>query len=280
MDEQNIVTENNQSSGFSLQSLILMIRRRLALILAVVILATAGGVVYAYMQAPSFTAGRKITITVQGYDDVLGGTKNNVNSMVAYIDTIIDFCDEGVVLDRANYYYKEYANAKEKGNCTDVDNFLERIQQGVIKDGYISGVTAVEEQYIKAKDLAIVNLGDKLETQFAFNIKYTDGNKVRAYEKASLVFYAYKKELQAVSNDTGISEMKYFGGIEVFANDLGSLGVGSNTSKVKTVALFVIIGAVLGFVFAYAIHLLDNTVTSKHELERLTGTPVLSWIDN
>jgi uncharacterized protein involved in exopolysaccharide biosynthesis len=107
MEEKNKTTEE---TTFSLVEFYRATKRYIVLMLAIVVAALAVGFIYANTVKPDYTATEKVAYKAQ--NELQSTTQNNINAMNAFIGTIVDFCDEGVVVDRANYYYSRYLNAK------------------------------------------------------------------------------------------------------------------------------------------------------------------------
>ena len=102
--EEKIVEENG---GAIIRNVFYAIKRNIILILVIMFVFAVGGVGYASILKPNYTASVKVRYIV---DDNTGSTVEDINAMRAYIDTVVDFVDEGVVVDRANYYYTKWSN--------------------------------------------------------------------------------------------------------------------------------------------------------------------------
>ena len=105
--EEKMMTEE---TTFSLAELYSAIRRYLVLIIAIVVASVAIGFVYVKTAKPDYTATEKVAYKAQ--NELQSTTQNNINAMNAFIGTVVDFCDEEVVVDRANFYYSRYLNLK------------------------------------------------------------------------------------------------------------------------------------------------------------------------
>ncbi len=263
MDER--IEEVN--SGAFIRNALFAIKRNVLLILAVIILFTAGGIIYSSTVKPEYTASVKVRYIV---DDNTGSTVEDINAMRAYIDTVVDFVDEGVVIDRANYYYTKWSNdQKTDFDIEDVElNYAstydrketnEKIEWIEIKKNKISVVTSTADNY----------------TRFFFSIRYTDPNKEAAIEKAQILALAFKNELQS-KTDSG--EFVYFNKLEIDVEGKGIEYVSSNVSKGKIIFTAILLGVAAAAVVVYIKTVLDNTVKSKEELEEITETKLLSML--
>ena len=282
MPETNNKVNDNSNQGISFKYILSVLKKRFVLILAVIFLFTAGGLVLSYMQKPTYTAREQINIKAK-YQNIDGSGQNkestnvNFSIMLRYIDSLIDFCDEGVVVDRANYYYIEYLNLKDTQQNLDVDTYVAKLRNCVLQDNYYPHVS--EEKHINGKNIKIsVPLANDQENLFTFFFYYTDTNKTDAYEKTKIYTYAYEKELASEANVQGVTIPKYFGNIEIKVKDLGSLGVSSNTSRKKVVLISVIVGIVASLLVVYIVTKADKTIKNKDELESIIDAPVLSCL--
>ena len=185
MDEQ--IREESGSSFIS--DILFVLKRNIILILVVILLFTAGGVGYSFVKEPSYTASYRVIFQAKTNNS---GVTQNINAMRAYVDTAVDFCDEGVVLDRANYYYENWVD--EKANGTYFSDYLKAIE---LDDKYSEKFDTPEKNY-SAGNVEVTTVEDGGSTQFIFSIKYTDVDKDVATEKAGLLTYAFKKEINQI----------------------------------------------------------------------------------
>ncbi len=255
------------NSGAFIRNALFAIKRNVLLILAVIILFTAGGMVYSSTVKPEYTASVKVRYIV---DDTTGGTVEDINAMRAYIDTVVDFVDEGVVLDRANYYYIKWTEESVS------DFTIEDIEVEYDKTYDPEQVSEfVDWSYIKKNKISVATSTADNYTRFFFSIRYTDPNEDAAEEKAQILALAFKNELQA-RDDSG--QYIYFNKLEIDVEGKGVEAVSSNVSKGKIVFTALLIGVVVAAVIVYVKTLLDNTVKSKQELEEITETKLLSML--
>ncbi len=263
----NVKGEN----GSSLRDLLYVLKRNVIFLIVVVLLFTAGGFLYANMQKPRYTATEKVFFRATNMVD--DKTTSNINVMRAYIDTVVDFCDEGVVIDRANYYYTDFYNWVKGKEGTLLDLIDAYAQE---EDTYVLGV---KDNYYNVDDISVyIKQADSTlnSTPFNFEIKYTDENSTHAVVKLKLLVLAFTRECVETETDT---EMKYFSGVKVNILDGGFGGVSTNLAKNKIIFLFFVLGIVIGLVIIYFKNFLDNTFKTKEELEYLSGLTVLSVID-
>ncbi len=280
--ENNVNEREVVESGITIHEILLIIKRNIILIIASIILFTAIGVGYASLKEPNYTVSNKLSFTCKNLPFVNSSgnevnpntTTANINTMLAYGDTLMDLFNEGVVLDRANYYYKEYSNAKLAGVKT-VEEFTASLDK---QDNYTPSEENLNLGYLSSGSIGVKELStDEEESKFAFIVSYNAQDVNEAKEKLAILIYAFTKECKELNEE---GDIKYFGQFEAIISNEGPAGTVNNVSKVKSVLLFVVIGAVVAALAVCAITLLDNTVKSKEELERIVGAPVFAAVDN
>lgn len=263
MDEQI----KEERGGIFIRDALFVLKRNIVLFLAVIILFTAGGYVYAHVKKPDYTASVKVSFHTETKTQA---STTDINNMRAYIDTVIDFCDEGVVLDRANWYYKDWLDEKASGK--DFNQYLEELKTN---DNYSDRIASDDEWY-SAQNISVLSATSDGSTQFVFSIRYTDPEADAAHEKTELLTLAFANELNVRDGEDG----KYFSGFTIKINNLGYEGVSSNVSKRKIVTVALVLGVVSAALVILVKYLLDNTVKSKEDLEQLTGVKTLAMIEN
>lgn len=262
----------NRENGSTLRELFEVLKRNIILLIVIVLLVTVGGVVYANIQKPSYTATEMVFFRAQNIED--SKTTNNINVMRAYVGTVADFCDEGVVLDRANYYYKCYEERKKTEPTIGVDDYILSLK---IEDAY-NGQT-VEQTYISQNKISVQTHtpDENGHRPFSFSVSYTDDTEYQAWSKVKILIFAFGQEcLETESEDT--EEKKYFDGVNVSIIDEGLKGTSTNVPKTKITLLFFALGIVAALIIVYAKSILDNTVKTKEELEQITGLGVMAVI--
>lgn len=267
MEEQRI---NDNGGGFIREALYVL-RRNLILMLAVVLIVTAVGIVFANVRKPNYTASVKISFQAEIVDKTnpSSQTTYDINAMRAYIDTVVDFADEGVVVDRANYYYTHYLNAKAKG--TKLSEFISKIDEFAPYNEYIP----VDDVYFTSGGIGVSTTVTDNATQFVFSVRYADKNTTVAREKAEILALAFSREICSEAPNG----YKYFSDLDISVKSLGYEGTSIDINKVMIIVIAFILGVFLAIAVAYIKNLLDNTVKSKEDLERLTGVKVLTAIN-
>lgn len=275
------MTKSSESGTKILKNIVFTAKRNIWLILAVIILVTGLGGVYSYFAKPVYTATQKLVY-------VGTSSANNVitdyNAMNIFVGTIVDFCDEEVVLDRACFYYHGYLNKKmEEGEDYTVRDYWEG--HIVLNNIQYSYDQIPETKLIYKKNISIVSEIKKGETpKFIFTLKYRDGDPVAAKEKVYFIVKAINEESNAkVTIDNGVVQTtvnKYFYGLKTQVTDLGTENVTSNMSTVRTLIIAVLLGVIIATLVVYLKTIMNNAVKSKDDLEEITGVPVFAFIDN
>ncbi len=280
---QNDVKETGR--GISIRDLFYVLKRNILLLLAVIFVFTIGGVLFANAQSPVYTARELVFFRAKSTETSSNSDVINISLMRAYVQTVTDFADEGVVIDRANYYYEEYKKSEFNGN---VDTYIAKVVEVVVVDDktgetapkpgadtYDGQITA--NKYYSKSSIGI-STGAKADdgsAPFSFTVSYTDKTKTTSYEKVKILVLALRQECIEIDG----ADKKYFPGVDVEIIDDGPQGSPAiNLSKNKTIMKFVVSGIVVAIVAVFLRNLLDNTVKTKEELERIVGVDVLSII--
>ena len=165
-----------ENNSYLLKDAWFLLKRNFVLILCSIILVTGLGTVYSFFKKPTYTASVKVRYMLTGVD----GTYEDVTSMMAFVDTVVDFVDEGVVLDRASYYYKNWIEEKASDGAS-IDDFIDRKISSLHYDPNISGVDK-KYNYDKKKISVSTKTVDN-QTQFFFNIGYNAKTEEEASER-------------------------------------------------------------------------------------------------
>lgn len=81
-----------------------VLTKNIWLLIVIVVLGTAIGTVYAKTREPNYVAKSQV-LYVMGDGENISADVNNTYYLKP---TFMDFCSKGIVVDRANFYYKEY----------------------------------------------------------------------------------------------------------------------------------------------------------------------------
>ena len=186
----------------------------------------------------------------------------------------------------------------------DEDAYKNNIRDGAYPYSYIYELEARENvseisgetKYISRSNLSIKSSKTTDESiTFSMKFSYGDYDRQSAIDKVKIIVFAINMEAKIcapysrplntddpnfnkMNNNAIIATYKYFG-VKVNLSDMGLIDVSSNVSKVRIISVSFIIGILLCIVFIYIRFLLDRTIKDKEELEKLTDTKCLSYIE-
>ena len=272
VEKKQVVEEQN----FSLQAILHAIKRNVWMIILVTVLALAVGFGYISVVKPNYTATEKVAY--KATNELQSTTQNNINAMNAFIGTIVDFCDEGVVIDRANFYYNGYLNEKRnEGEDYTVQDYIDGIKAKDTYDG-----TQVPGKFINASSIEVVSeVAEEDASKFFFYVSYTDPNSVAAVDKVKILVLAFDLETREQIIVDNKVEGKYFSGIISEIVDLDTIGGAavSDMSKPRILILAFVAGIVISLLFVYIKVASDKSLTEKETLEEIVGADLLAYID-
>lgn len=255
------------------QKIFAVIKKSWGIMLAIVLFGAIVGLVYANLIKPTYTATCKTVYKAEFTDK---SSYNNVSLTKSYLKTFIDFCDEGCVVDRANFYYKEFKDSGE----TNVEKYVDLIKERLANktDTYDPD----KGNTYKNNDILIANLAassaNKDDENFAVNIKYTDPSSQEAVIKAKIIIVAIGAEANVKVSPTS-QNSKYFGNATIHLNDLSEgTAVSGHINKVKITLIGAAAGLILSCVVVYIINVSNRTVRTREEIERITGVGLLAYI--
>lgn len=258
---------------FSLRDFLIILKRNLLLILAVVIICGAVGWGYSYYRKPYYIATQEINYSARELKTeggvASGDSVANINMMDSLKETVMDFCLQDVVIYRANYYYNKFSNSD-----LSLEEFVEKYEA---EDEFTYGTDKVDTSSITLSNITISSSkGSNSDTVYYFKLSYKDADKQEAVNKVKLLLLAFSKEVNSTADNTD----KYFGNnLKITLTDRGLSGVTTDISKNKILVVFLLVGFVLAAVIVYLRVLLDNTVKDEETLRRLTGVNLLAHVN-
>ena len=269
-----------------MKKLLLLMKKNIVLILAVLCAALAVGGAVAVIRDPYYTAAEPVD-----YSATIGSTVTaDHNAMLAYIDTVADLCDSGNVVDRANYYYDLFL----KGNETDLSAFLaavraaeendqtgednsaeggDQTETGMVRyeTALASGDTEDIPRYISASSID-TDYGSSSQA-YTFTVSLKDKDPVQARRKLRVLVTAFDLEVK-----------NYFPGV---TNSISELVDSEEDIPVRAdmpVSRIMIIALLAGLLLAagavYIAYLADNTVSDRDTLEKITGVKLLARLED
>ncbi len=243
--------ENNQYSGggITFRQLLLIVRANIFLIVAIIVIATVIGTVYYMTRKTTYTATRSMIVICK--NDETESDSNIYNDLTAtsrIIPTIAGFCKQEVVISRAQEIY-------------DTSN------SGTISKGGVS-----------------VSYDESGNNYFMY-ISYTDVTPELARAKVMAISMA-EKEIVETKDENGKSVYVRMSTNITFVDniadmvDSGNIPCSVNSGLKMTVVLAFIIGVIAAVLVVLLRYLLDDTLKTKEELERVTGTQVFAFLSD
>ena len=248
----------------SIRNFIDTLKKRFVIVLAIIVVAFGAGVGVSYIRKPNYVASRDVTITVNQ-----ASVKDEVNIMIGIVDTVADFCIQGNVVDRANFYYVKYLNSGKT-----INEYCKELE---MHDPYSFDNSRVDDRKIFKQNISVDTSTTDNSTDFYFIVKYTDPDPDDAADKVRLIVQALNYEINEKVVENGVEVDKYFPNTKVEIHDLDHEGEPTpDVSKTKIIVIATVAGVVLALLVIYLISVLDNTVKTKEDLENITGVKILA----
>ena len=259
---------NQEQEVLSLRKILYVLKKRILLIFLVTAIATLCGFGYLQIKKPTYTATQNVnywaTSSSQDIKDQTATQKqNNINAMRAYVDTVVDFCDEGIVLERADAIYADYLNSGKT-----VDEYILEFRQNP-REVEKSGVRYFSKGSISATTKANA-VSDS--SSFVFKLSVNSSSFSEARAKARILVLAIS--IEAKDAFGGVTTV-----IEETVTKSSDISCSSSASKKRTLVAFFVIGVALSLFAVYISEILDRTVQDKDEFESITDTNVIAYIE-
>ncbi len=126
---------------------------------------------------------------------------------------------------------------------------------------------AGKQEYIEASAIGI-NHTEQDEKSFVFSVSYNDVDETLAKEKVRLLVLAFN-----------IESSYFFTAKNTTIDDLGLISCEVDISTSLIVLISLAIGVVLGLITVYLVYVLDKTIKTKEEAEKIAECPVIACID-
>lgn len=242
--------ENNQytgGGGITFRQLLLIIRANIFLIVAIIVIATIVGVVYSTTRKTTYTATRSMIVICKNVSDENDNNiYNDLTATSRMIPTIAEYCKQEVVLSLAQEIYGK-SNSGE-------------IKKSGVKVSY-----------------------DESGNNYFLYISYTDVEPDLARAKVMAVSEAEKEIVETVDakgNPVYVRMMTTLTFVDTIdtAEDLQKIPCVMNSGSKMIVVLAVIIGIIVAVLVVLFRYLLDDTLKTKEELKRATGTQVFAFL--
>ncbi len=282
MEEQSL--ENLQQND-SVRRILFAIRKSWILIILIVALFIGGGFAYSRLRKPIYNASQSVIYKAMPKKGSSGASEGDAQITYQYLSTVADFCDEGCVVDRANFYWKKFVEYRAKDPALTVREFVKQIKAAEEGDDLyytLDKIDATSTAYSGERiSVASSKNGGGSDISFKMTLSLTDSNRADAVDKVKLLVTAINQEAVALKQgaEPDSEDYKYFY-VKVNLEDYGDAGVYSDINITRILTVFAIIGLAVALVVVYLKNVLNRTVRDKEELEFLTGTNVLSFIED
>ena len=275
MEQENVNLVNENESGFSLSDLLYLIKKNLLLIIIIVSAALVCGFVYGrFINKPTYSA--KITTIVQA--DTNQAESTNYNYGLALTKSFPELIKSDsvtplVAKEALLLYYDEQIDGENK-------TYKNKKTGEVISEDKFTNLVNNKAKVITA-NTNVTASSTSLLLYITYSTKLTEG-----YTEAELV-----EEIKVITDALAQKTIEYYGatdseGKEIFpnfANKLIQLTHARSVTVSRGLAKILLIALAIGLVLCFAIifirYLIDDTLTSKDEIERITGKPVLAYIE-
>ena len=240
-------TQYTGGGGITFRQLLLIIRANIFLIVAIIVIATIVGVVYSTTRKTTYTATRSMIVICKNVSDENDNNiYNDLTATSRMIPTIAEYCKQEVVLSLAQEIYGK-SNSGE-------------IKKSGVKVSY-----------------------DESGNNYFLYISYTDVEPDLARAKVMAVSEAEKEIVETVDakgNPVYVRMMTTLTFVDTIdtAEDLQKIPCVMNSGSKMIVVLAVIIGIIVAVLVVLFRYLLDDTLKTKEELERATGTQVFAFL--
>ena len=237
---EEAIQEKSNESGLNIRNLFGLFWRNIILMIVIVAVVSAGGLILAFMQKPTYTATRTFNVMFDNNGSQSSGNNQYNNITVAKVEmpTIIAFFKTQMVLVRANEIYAETGST------------------GKIRSGSITA------KYDKADT----------PTRIA-TVSYTDVTPELATKKATALFDAEKEILDDPANELFNIRVK------IKAVDEGQTVLTTNSKRSTYVLGGILLGIALAVAVVLIKYFMDDTVKTVEDLERLTGVKMLAKLE-
>lgn len=267
--EENVNVQEEQS-GISLREIFFLFRKNLLLIIIVTFICTACGFGYArFIRKPTYTA--NATFVVQ--PDTIATDVSSEYQSYQYGGYLVDSVVSFVVSDPVMEKVAENLLI-EDGEAEPSETKILALADKIKKNTSVSS----------GQSSLIVTVSYNLTSEFDTD----DENSDRAAKICNMIVSASKEiadqkkldeEGHVLKDDNGKDMYRFY----IYANKIESFSRAKDSKKSTKTLTITAIGCIIGIVlscgFALIRYLVDDTYSSKDELERVTGAPVLTYIE-
>ncbi len=229
-----------ETKSVSIRELLFLLKKNLILIVAVILITVAAGFWYSTTVKPTYTARCTVKVKASLKSESFG--YNDITLSKVVLPTLSEMLKTDIVVNEANKLYKENGN----------------------------------EGYINAYSIGM-SYGEDSEI---IKIFYTDADANVAKVKLETVFNALSNIVDEPAEEGSTSASKYFEYKVEIKNLTTNYSITKNTSQNTIIKWSLLAGVCIAAVIVFLRFILDDTITTKDELERVTGVKVFAFIEN
>lgn len=274
--------KNNFNQSDVIRRFLYLLKSNWLLISGIIAVAIVVGIVISYFQVPVYTATCKTIYKAEA--DFISDKENinkydNITLTNRYQSTVIEFCRQGCITDRANYYYNEYIS----GNYKNVEEYIKEVDSQAT-DEYLTAVNEDKNAINNLPQHVVMNgvkISQPNEDSYIINVSYTDKDFSSCADKLKLVFLSINKEAKVKATRGEKTFYKYFYNAKVtLTNTTLNPTPYNSLNKKKTVLISAVVGVAVAFAAVYVQNMFSRTLRSRQELEEITGAGFLAYIDD
>ena len=245
----------------SLAQLVAVFKKWVWLMVVITLFMGALGFGYSKIKKPVYTA-KQVINYIARVNNRPDDTSANINAMRRYVYSVVDFCDEGVVLDCADKIYSDYLNSGLTIDeyISDFDS-TEGLADSTVKYFYQKNITAQE----------LANFEEEIPS-FVINLSIKGASSSEV-----------KVKLRVLALAISIEAKDAFGGVTTYLTETvdktADIQVSKNTSTKKLLAIFLILGIMISLFVVYLIFVLDRTIKDKDTFEEITESNLIAYIE-
>ena len=241
-NEQNVQGTEIEESGITFKEILELIAKNIVLISIILAISIACGLGFALTEKPTYTATQVLKVSSLTYDN----NENASNSSNIY----------------NNYVLARNLMADIVGVCAQSEDIRAKANQN-LEEANIANA----EVYLNQIEISFE------EESTIITVTYTDMTK----EGAKAKLEAYVGACQNVLND---ADNDFFPGGAKITPVSAILDPTANSTKVQKVLIAVAIGVVIAVLAVMLKHVLDDTISTPEELEKITGVKMYASISS
>ncbi|MCQ2386893.1 MAG: Wzz/FepE/Etk N-terminal domain-containing protein [Clostridia bacterium] len=248
-NEKKDISKELSNVSLNFETFFGIIRRYFVLLISIILFSTLCGIgLGKIFDKTKYTASTTVLFKASLNNEVLTTTNNDTSLAKLILPDTIKVLKSDDIISKTNSLYKDYAFSK-----------------------------GFSPSYISGGNISFSNTSSSL----ILKISYNDASREQAVEKLSM----YINVITNRNGDLTTSEYESFlkpinanlMELKLVQNDIS---VSSSSSFMKYVLFALLAGVVIALCIAILIFYMDTSLRTKEDLEKITGIPLLSYIDD